>query len=266
MLNHRELASPSASNFTKLPTELRLQIWHLALPPGRVLRIAFKMPNDSHEHAHIIGPVTIPSILHICHESREVTKNELRLGFGKETSKFDRDWWHPSADILYLPHWQPPLNWDLRVSFNFQEGLPYQQLDISRDDSGIGLESRHTYLATVQHLALPFSFKVLNGIRFSDKSGSWLPRWLHGFRCLKSVTLLIDYFPQWYKAGEIAILEPTNVPVNNPPGGGGTLSFNTPLMIERKISQKLEEYRHEFEPSWELPRVEIRIVENRAKD
>src|SRR3954467_11639510 len=110
---------PIAASLAGLPAELRLQIWQLAVPHGRVLRMTFITDDDGHEFAGAMGPITFPTILHICHESREVAKKLFQLGFGIGNRKEDRNWWCPATDILYLPHWQPPLNWDLRISFDF---------------------------------------------------------------------------------------------------------------------------------------------------
>ena len=256
--------SDEETSFFDLPPEIRIQIWFLALPHGRVLRIAFKGHNED-ELAYAMGPVSIPTILHICRESRTFARTALRLGFGESSALEDRDWWNPSQDILYLPPWQPPPNWNLRVSFNFQdfqENFPYPPLDIHRDDSNVGSPSHHTSLASVQHLALPFNFKVLNGIKFSDRSESWLPPWLHDFPNLKSVKLLIDHVPQWYRAGDIQLYQPLDAPLNGPPLPTASLTFNTPSRVETKIKQKLEEYREEFDPGWKAPSVEIMVVGN----
>jgi len=153
------------------------------------------------------------------------------------------------------------LNWDLRISFNFQEGFPDPHLDELRDDSGIGSESQHVYLARVQHLALPFNSKVLNGINFGERSGSWLPKWLSGFPDLRTVSLLMDHFPQWYRAGGIELYEPTDVPINNP-GSIIDLAFNTPSSIERKIALKLEEFKFESDPDWNPPIIRIMVIGN----
>jgi hypothetical protein len=256
--------SDEGTGFFHLPLEIRLQIWLLALPRGRVLRIAFKGHNED-ELAYAMGPVSIPTILHVCHESRAFARRVLRLGFGESSTVEDRGWWNPCQDILYLPPWQPPPNWDLRVSFNFQdfqENFPYPPLDINRDDSSVGSPSHHISLASVQHLALPFNFKVLNGIKFSERSESWLPPWLHDFPNLKSVKLLIDHVPQWYRAGDIQLYLPLDVPLNGPPLPTASLTFNTPSRIESKIKQRLEEFRKEFDPAWQVPSVEIMVVGN----
>ena len=246
-----------------LPPEIRLQIWGLALPPERVLRIAFKDLADIRTRALIMGPINIPTILHVCHESRNFARTILRLGFGEKSRTDDKDWWNPSKDIVYLPPWQPPPAWNLGVSFNFQdfeENFPYPPLDIRRDDSGIGSPSHHVSLSSVQHLALPFNFKVLNGIKFSESSASWLLPWLHSFPCLKSVKFLIDHVPQWYRAGDIKLYVPLDVPLNGPPLPTASLTFNTPSRIETKILQKLEKFRKEFDPDWTVPTVEIMVM------
>lgn len=257
-------SSHEETGFFHLPLEIRLQIWQLALPRGRVLRITFKGRIEN-EQACAMSPITMPTILQVCHESREFAKTVLRCGFGMNPTLNDRGWWNPCRDILYLPPWQPPPNWDLRVSFNFQdfqENFPYPPLDMHRDDSNVGSASHHTSLASVQHLALPFNFKVLNGIKFSERSESWLLPWLHDFPNLRSVKLLIDHVPQWYRAGDIQLYLPLDVPLNGPPLPTASLTFNTPSRIETKIKQKLEDFRKQFHPDWKLPSVEIMVVGN----
>ena len=39
-----------------------------------------------------------------------------------------------------------------------------------------------------------------------------------------------------------------------------SLTFNTPLRIETKMMQKLEEFRRQSDPVWELPSVEIMVM------
>jgi hypothetical protein len=254
--------SDEETGFFHLPPEIRLQIWQLALPQGRVLIITFKDDNEK-EHAHSMGPTTMPTILHVCHESRKFAKTVLRLGFGTTSTAIDVDWWNPNRDILFLPPWVPPPNWDLRVSFNFQdfqENFTYPPQDMQRDDSTIGSAAHHNSLAAVKHLALPFNFNVLNGIKFSQRSESWLPPWLHGFPNLKSVKLLIDHVPQWYRAGDIQLYLPLDVPLNGPPLPTASLTFNTPSRIETKMTQRLEEFRRQSDPEWELPIVEIMVM------
>ena len=267
VFNEEEVVEESdkVTGFFHLPPELRIQVWGLALPRGRVLRIAFKGLHNANEYAHTMGRIAIPTILHVCHESRGFAKTALRLGFGERSTTDDKDWWNPSRDILYLPPWQPPPSWDLRVSFNFQdfeENFPYPPLDIHRDDSRVGSPAHHASLSSVQHLALPFNFKVLNGIKFSERSESWLPRWLHDFSDLESVKLLIDHVPQWYRAGDIQLYLPLDVPLNGPPLPTASLTFNTPSRIETKILQKLQEFRKQFDPEWKVPRVEIMVMGN----
>jgi hypothetical protein len=227
-----ETSLNSKPTFPTLPTELRLQIWSLTVPPPRIIRIALPLGRKPADYyAYSLSPPLspfIPAILHINHESRTVGLSIFRLGFSTSTlnhcpsKSHKRYWtyWNPRIDTLYLPSWNPPTRHDPRQDHDF----PAQSFDPVYpevpNDTFFASTLHHTLLSLVQHLALPWDFRTATSLALrpisaddpslldSSTEGAWLPCWLKGFTSLKSVTFLIDDLPQAYRAGEIALEEP----------------------------------------------------------
>jgi len=79
--------------FSKLPVEIRLEIWRLSLPALRVVRIYTAKPFRFVSHAQrlptttraIVGSGPVPLLLHICSESRIFGQKYYSLAFGDQT-------------------------------------------------------------------------------------------------------------------------------------------------------------------------------------
>jgi hypothetical protein len=88
--------------FPKLPIELRLLIWEMALPGPRVLKTSLPWDLDAEIRWNLTPSEKSPAILFSCHESRTVALNHYqplsyeRLPFGANFQYFD-----PSIDILF---------------------------------------------------------------------------------------------------------------------------------------------------------------------
>ncbi|KAJ8064014.1 hypothetical protein OCU04_007857 [Sclerotinia nivalis] len=97
------------SQFPALPTELRLKIWHLSIPPWRKLEVKLKIKSTFTRYPIVLGWFIarakigstevnpIPAILHVNREAREVglTSYELASGsrdrVGPAYIDFERD-------------------------------------------------------------------------------------------------------------------------------------------------------------------------------
>ncbi|KAL2212308.1 hypothetical protein CC79DRAFT_358638 [Sarocladium strictum] len=103
-------SGPRFPQFSKLPPEIRLEIWKLALPDTRVFRI--RSPMQSH-----MAPILMeynhrpPSALKTCHESRQVASKEGKFLFGPRSSSSTGGlWFNPAKDILFFP--SHPKEWE----------------------------------------------------------------------------------------------------------------------------------------------------------
>jgi len=253
------------SDLMNLPSELRLQIWELAVPEPQVLRIAFEIFPGGVRRAYHMGQIQIPTILHICRDSRTVARRIFRLGFGASTHPRDRDWWDPAADILYLPGWLPPPHWDLRVTRGYLAEADPPVEDLNWDgwtDLDMRRHSRQSSaIAAVQHLALPWqeqfleTFGAFEGEDWGLRAAG--PRWLKGFSALKSVSLLIDHYPTWYRTGDILLYEPLEGSVLEDFGGESLADF------EWRFEGALDDYKRVLEPEWVPPTIEILVMGHR---
>ncbi|KAH9211850.1 hypothetical protein DL95DRAFT_392160 [Leptodontidium sp. 2 PMI_412] len=89
------------SLFPQLPAELRLKIWHYAIP-ARVLQVGTDIPypflrkfvSSTTESSLYPIPVTQPALFYACHDSRAVCLEEY-LPFGYS-------YIHPTLDTLYI--------------------------------------------------------------------------------------------------------------------------------------------------------------------
>ncbi|KAF6835730.1 hypothetical protein CPLU01_04200 [Colletotrichum plurivorum] len=70
--------------FPKLPLELRIVIWRLSLPKPRTVSIRYGATTLSWNSDFINGTskAEIPTILHVCHESRKEGLRHYKLRFG----------------------------------------------------------------------------------------------------------------------------------------------------------------------------------------
>ncbi|GAB1310621.1 2EXR domain-containing protein [Madurella fahalii] len=100
--------------FSKLPVELQLAIWELAIPdPTPEVCVIWPLYIDRHRGEDPIQPLVVdtawPPIAHVCHASREVVlaSGQLRLRYSP-TAGFDVPFraFDPAIDTLYWCHWQ----------------------------------------------------------------------------------------------------------------------------------------------------------------
>jgi hypothetical protein len=173
----------------------------------------------------------------------------------------------PAVDTLYLPAWQPPPSWDLKVSREFSQNSWYPHTP-DRNWHGWGqTEMWHDSLAAVQHLAIPCKEPFLKeyGILRRQKmkeipsSYNWSkkatgPPWLKGFADLQSASFLIDHFPTFYRAGDILLYEPLDDSVLQ------NFRGETPAELEWWIEKVMDDFKCRFEPNWIHPEVEILIL------
>jgi hypothetical protein len=89
----------NSANFSSLPTELRLKIWKLACPRGRIIELMSCTPSN----------IVVPAIAHINRESRSEALQIYNVGFRHTRSTVGKMWWSPSADIIYLANGSEPL-------------------------------------------------------------------------------------------------------------------------------------------------------------
>ncbi|KAK0668696.1 hypothetical protein QBC41DRAFT_118932 [Cercophora samala] len=87
--------------FPLLPAELRLQIWRFSLPP-RVVVLAQSSP---YSPTSFTSPTPPPTLLSVCHESRQESLRSLVLLPQVNT------YFHPGTDILYYPRPVSPLGY-----------------------------------------------------------------------------------------------------------------------------------------------------------
>lgn len=87
VIQPRELKS-----FPKLPTEIRLMIWNLALPGPRVVDIRLRRRHEATSTGKIpdvsryVSSLDHPAMLHACSESRFVALRHYELSFEKSTT------------------------------------------------------------------------------------------------------------------------------------------------------------------------------------
>jgi hypothetical protein len=265
------------TTFSSLPTELRLQIWLMAIPPSTIHRVGLHLSpftrGSNQEYAYTISSPRIPVVLHICHESRTVGLKLFSLGFSSKSplkslfDKYPKTYWNPKTDALYLPTVQPPPEHDIRQTFDFGQGCDNYNLPPHRDDSSLGYTSLHSLLSRVQHLALPWNDRTASTLSVSH---SWLPVWLSKFESLKSVCFLIDHFPQWYRAGEIVVWDPEETEIDRAlrfkfvGDEDGVTIEDLRGEIEKRIRETAQK-NSEIAPGWEIPEVELLVMGHRKR-
>lgn len=97
--------------FPKLPTEIRLKIWKLALPGPRIVKVrpcSVKFmeelaAGDMTKHT-FVSPTKAPSILFVCGESRKEAMKTYQLSFGSEHHNIPSTvYFNFDLDMLYFP-------------------------------------------------------------------------------------------------------------------------------------------------------------------
>lgn len=88
--------------FPKLPVELRLMVWELALPGPRVITIqARRVSSAARGLPHLTADYSIPAIFHTSQESREAVLRKYEFAFPRNhlINSFYFDF---SRDVLFL--------------------------------------------------------------------------------------------------------------------------------------------------------------------
>ncbi|PQE19751.1 hypothetical protein CJF32_00010186 [Rutstroemia sp. NJR-2017a WRK4] len=234
--------------FPLLPPELRLQIWAHALPAPRTLKV--KIDAYSSSHAELLGPFApIPTIMHVCSESRSVGLRVFRLGLGPALDKDGRNfYWDPRVDTLYLP---PAAAWSNGVLGEFL-GRGFEEDGEGKDGEGengdkMGEDGgkrgipkdwvNDGFMRVVRHIALPLNVWLARGLYLEPEEGRWLIQWLRRLPELRSVTLLVEPYDQWMGMPDTRVVyyEPLNVPMSQ-------LLGLKPLEIEVGVEEAWEEW------------------------
>jgi hypothetical protein len=116
---HPNLGATTFTCFRKLPAEIGIKIWKLATPDDRVIWIQIDKSAVTDGQASAFEPLLIPSIIHVCHESRAEGQKMYCVGFGLSASEQGQDYWRPDFDTLYLPRYLPPAGWQRSMAFDF---------------------------------------------------------------------------------------------------------------------------------------------------
>ncbi|CZT05479.1 uncharacterized protein RAG0_11548 [Rhynchosporium agropyri] len=143
-------ASKQFAFFPKLPAELRLMIWELALPGERIVRIQEFVESSPHDrilqaYQCIGSKARVPTLLHVCHESRTlalkhytiILKNRLlkptyfnpdldTLLFASLSDLFK----FAQPDDLYQSH--VVIGWSKSIPFNiWNQFTPWEEIERS---------------------------------------------------------------------------------------------------------------------------------------
>jgi hypothetical protein len=157
--------------FSDLPTEIRFEIWRLATPKSRILRVKAEPEYSS---ASLLGPFSsVPTILHVCQESRRFGLSIFRRGFQDISDGLNDFYWNSSIDTLYL---LPFGEENIRSSI-----IPYHTIPLET-------------LPDVQHLAFPLTRMLFLSISRTD---SPLFNWLTTFPSLETICFLIEPMRDW---------------------------------------------------------------------
>jgi hypothetical protein len=157
--------------FSDLPTEIRFEIWRLAIPKSRILRVKAEPEYSS---VSLLGPFSpVPTILHVCQDSRRFGLSIFRRGFQDISDGFNDFYWNPSIDTLYLV---PFGEENIRSSIISYHTIPLETLP------------------DVQHLAFPLTRMLFLSISRTD---SPLINWLTTIPSLQSICFMIEPMRNW---------------------------------------------------------------------
>ena len=157
--------------FSDLPTEIRFEIWRLASPKSRILRVKME---PEYSRASLLGPFSpVPTILHVCQDSRRFGLSIFRRGFQDISDGFNDFYWNPSIDTLYLV----PFVENIRKSIS-----PYHTIPLET-------------LPDVQHLAFPLTRMLFLSISRTD---SPLINWLTTIPSLQTICFMIEPMRNWF--------------------------------------------------------------------
>ncbi|KAI9647236.1 hypothetical protein NHQ30_003619 [Ciborinia camelliae] len=245
--------------FLELPLEIRLHIWNLAIPQGRILpfQIWSLKSEENAENSSFLHRLPAPKLMHVCREARkEVLKSFRKESYDSNTGGgiHDGDWWNPSRDTIYI---QPPFlhrgisTWWIapgRRSFSFIACADPERLE---------------RLKKAHHLAWSFNSVWLRWVSTRSKSERWiwnvLARWLHEFSSLKTFTWVVDGHanqvdrnPVWSKYPDVPVY---GIKVHREQDSG--LMNMTPSKINANLQEAFEVIKSE-NPGWNSP--EVRFV------
>lgn len=177
--------------FSELPLEIRLSIWNLAIPQGRILlfRLLHSRSGENEGKFSFFHRLPAPNILHVCREAREeISKSFRREPYRAGTGGgiYDGDWWNPSRDTIYVPSSLPPKGKNAawfsprRRSFSIVADTDAQELE---------------HLKNVHHLAWEFDSMWLTwaSTKINSEQLIWneMARWLRRFSRLKTFTWVV---------------------------------------------------------------------------
>jgi len=157
--------------FSDLPTEIRFEIWRLASPKSRILRVKMEPEYSS---LSLLGPFSpVPTILHVCQDSRRFGLSIFRRGFQDISDGLNDFYWNPSIDTLYLV---PFGEENIRISI-----IPFHTIPLET-------------LPDVQHLAFPLTRMLFLSISRTDFS---LINWLTTIPSLQTISFMIEPMRNW---------------------------------------------------------------------
>lgn len=239
----------SGPSLYDLPGEVRNEIWGLALPHGRNIKLQI---NTNMGTQRTYASVSIPSIFHICRESRCYALGVYVLGFGSDVIEEDKLWWNPETDRFFIPQ----TCYTIAISKGFDSGIEIPQTIIP--------SFPYDMFNKLQHLAMALNCRLLR----SMNSGGI--KWFYGFESLKTVSLVIDPDPMVSThefglgyANALVLYEALDLPIiSNPEFENYFSDFNhvpTPSKIERMMTRKAEEFI-ETHPEWKAPVFEVMVM------
>jgi len=229
--------------FPRLPTEIRLQIWNEAIPPGRILRVL--LTHELETFVYPFEPYRTPAILHVCQESRDVGLSIFRHDLGTRCN--DHFWWNPRVDTVFrtcLAPVNPP-------GYSAPDFVPSEDEPTSPEHSFKMLQ----YMQNTRHLAIPLTlstleFLSLDLLRTKDIKS---PQWLRQFPRLKTLILLLDPLADWIRMGDIVISTLRDSPIP-------TLDGDTPSEVVTMVGQSLELFGLSAKSDWMAPAVEVFVL------
>jgi hypothetical protein len=184
-----KVAKPSP--FWKLPAELRLQIWELSLPVGRLLKVHV---DDKRSKAYLVGRLPLPSLLHVCRDSRCFALTVFRRGFQNTPESRNNFYWSPKLDTIWIDHTDVFVHGGYRFLQNLFPVEDMEKLSSTiPDPSDIGY-----MLPGVQNLAMQSSQLLeYDSSHRSQEFRAWMRLFLQRFSGLKTLAFL--YYRRWSK-------------------------------------------------------------------
>lgn len=187
----------SRTGLLSLPQELRDSIWRLALPRNRILRVKFDFQNCN---ARVIGPFSrVPTILHVCQDSRQLALGLLQKGFESkiplEAVRANNFYWCPEFDRLYIVDCR---SWTAMYEPNYE-------IAHEPESPKALLDYQHfkQVFPTVQHIAFPLISRMVTGFHteMPPNRRFWLYKLLCNVPSLKSVYMLVAPHRDWLAEG-----------------------------------------------------------------